>query len=386
MYWVLIWFFLIRVSLVKQNYLISLFYSWNNKFIQILFWIRVILWIFYSIFNISLSLSIRWVNILGLTIIFFFSSNQFWWLILWFEFSLLPIIMIIIGFGAQRVRFPAALYIIIYTLFFSLPRIALVLFIDWNFLFYIPLGSLGKIRFILLSLMFLVKVPVFGIHLWLPKAHVESPTLGSMVLAGVLLKIGVLGFWFISGWGQVKIHLIWFLWGGCLAAFIAVVQRDLKRIIAYRSVSHLNLALARGLTFSILGESALLLLRLLHGVIRSILFMLVGINSFISKSRLLYFLKINFFTFWLLTLAFNISLPPCPSFWPEFLRGFSLRLSSLWNLILFFLGGLALAWFSILNWLRLKLQKFQNLSFLSKTQLSFLWVTFLLWINLIWFI
>jgi len=374
------------ISFLKQGYLISPFYIWSNKFTHVLFWMRIMLWIFYVLFNLTLSIPLRWVMVLGILIIPFFSRNQFWWLVFWFEFSLLPIIIIIIGFGAQSVRFPAALYIIVYTLIFSLPRIALILYTDWNYLIFTPLITLRKVRFFAISFIFMVKIPIFGFHLWLPKAHVESPTLGRIVLAGVLLKIGVFGFWIISNWGQSKIQLIWFLWGGALARFIAVIQSDLKRIIAFSSVAHLNLALARGLSYRLIGERSLLLLRLLHGAISSILFILVGVSSFLRKSRLLFFLKINFSTFWLLTLAFNIRLPPCPSFWPEFFRGLSLGLYSLWSLILFFAGGVRLAWFTILNWLRLKLLDFQNLNLSSKTQFSFLWITFILWLNLCWFI
>lgn len=383
---VLFWLALMIFSILNQNLVISPVYSWSTKFRVVLFWIRVMMWVLYSVFNFPLLIPYSWVLVLGLLIIPFFSRHQFWWLIIWFEISLLPIIIIIIGFGAQRVRFPAALYMITYTLLFSLPRIALVLFRDWTLLFLTPLSNLGKIRFFLISIMFIVKIPIFGLHLWLPKAHVERPTLGSIILAGVLLKIGVFGFWIISNWGQSKIQLIWFVLGGFLAALLAVVQSDLKRIIAFSSVAHLNLALAAGLTSSNLGEARLLLLSLIHGAIRSILFMMVGIRSFVSKSRLLFYLKINSSIFWLLALSFNMRLPPCPSFWPEFFTGFRLGLHSFWNLLFFFLGGLRLAWFTILNWLSLKFSSYQNLSIMSKSQLSFLWVTFVLWVNLIWFI
>lgn len=376
---------IILFRILNQNWVISLYYSWNFKFRNVLFWIRVLLWVMYTTINFSLNISFKWVMALGLIILPFFSSNQFWWLMIWFEISLFPIMILIVGFGAQRVRFPAALYIMLYTLVFSLPGIAILLSRDWLYNFLLPLNNLSKISLIIMVLMFMVKVPVFGLHIWLPKAHVESPTLGSIILAGVLLKIGVYGLWIFLNWGQAQLQLAWFLLGGFLGAILAVVQRDLKRVVAFSSVAHLNLALAAGLTLRRFGESSLLILRFLHGRIRSILFLLVGISSFISKSRLLFYLKVNSTIFWLLALRFNIGLPPCPSFWPEFFSGFRLGLMSLWNLPLFFLGGISLAWFTILNWLRLKFSSYQSLSIMTKTQLCFLWTTFLMWVNLIWF-
>jgi len=134
---------------------------------------------------------------LGLLIVIFLNCNRLWKFFIIYEISLIPIIIIILGLGLNPYRFPASFYIIIYIILFSLPslRVLIINFKVINSLNIILSNHLlNVIRIITLIILFLVKVPIYGLHYWLPKAHVEASTLGSIILAGGLLKIGTYGF------------------------------------------------------------------------------------------------------------------------------------------------------------------------------------------------
>ncbi len=212
--------------------------------------------------------------VLGLTLLIFFCSYHLWFLIFWFEISLLPIVLIIIGHGGQRARIPARLYLLVYTIIFSLPRLFIIVNLNFYNLNLRVFFSSSLVKWWLI-LRFLVKLPIFGLHLWLPKAHVESPTIGSAILAGILLKTGVYGIWLLSVWFKTLLSGVWILLGRIITSLHARMQTDLKRIIALRRVSHLNLSLAAFCLLFNLGQRTLLLMALTHGFISSTLFLLL---------------------------------------------------------------------------------------------------------------
>jgi NADH-ubiquinone oxidoreductase chain 4 len=159
-------------------------------------------------------------------------------------------------------RLKASLYLLFYTLFASLPLLLVILLIINNSfrrsIFYLTFLNNFFINNQLITLItitaFLVKFPIFFVHQWLPKAHVEAPVAGSIILAGVLLKLGGygllrLGVLFGSSDLLVKV-IVFSLLGGGLLGVVCLSHRDMKVIIAYSSVVHMALIIVGVLSFS----------------------------------------------------------------------------------------------------------------------------------------
>jgi len=131
---------------------------------------------------------------------------------------------------------------------------------------------------------FASKIPMFPFHIWLPEAHVEAPTVGSVLLAGILLKLGVYGFLRFSitlfpdasFFFSPLVYLLSIL-GVLYASMTAVRQTDLKRIIAYSSIAHMNLVTLGIFSFNILGLEGAILQSISHGFVSGGMFLLIGI-------------------------------------------------------------------------------------------------------------
>nr|YP_010490430.1 NADH dehydrogenase subunit 4 [Poecilasma litum]UWM12916.1 NADH dehydrogenase subunit 4 [Poecilasma litum] len=217
---------------------------------------------------------------------------------IFFEGSLIPIYMLIVGWGYQPERLQAGIYLFLYTIMASLPLlISLMLIFKSNSGFSMCLlknmnNSMEMSFWFMFSMLaFFVKLPVFYFHLWLPKAHVEAPVSGSMMLAGVLLKLGCYGvmrlmMFFDGGVIYLSSFMVsWGLLGGLAVSLICMRQVDLKSLIAYSSVSHMGLVMAGLGSWGMWGYVGSLYMCIAHGLCSSGLFFLSGVVFERSGSR-----------------------------------------------------------------------------------------------------
>jgi NADH-quinone oxidoreductase subunit M len=210
---------------------------------------------------------------------------------IFWEFTLIPMYFIIGLWGGER-RLYAAIKFVLYTLTGSLVMLAGILWLGWHAGTFdltqiAAAGGLSLTQqlwlFAAFGLAFAIKVPMVPLHSWLPDAHTEAPTAGSVILAGVLLKMGAYGFlrFNLPLFPQATVKLapwlailatIGILWG----AWVAFRQKDAKRLVAYSSVSHLGFVMLGLFALNSLGISGAILQMVNHGLSTGALFLLVG--------------------------------------------------------------------------------------------------------------
>ena len=250
--------------------------------------------IIYSYNNIKTNVKFIYIILLILLILLIncFLAFDLFFFYLWFESTLIPMFIIIIGWGANYRKINASYYLVLYTFLLSIPFLICILLVNYYYettnLIFLTFYAILPKKFqicigIWFLLAFLVKLPLFPFHLWLPEAHVESTTLGSVILAGIMLKLGYYGLvrFIFSITKEVLIYyntelLLLGTISCTYSSFITITQSDLKKIIAYSSVSHMSLCFLGLLSNSIFAFMGVFILAVGHTIVSSSLFILIG--------------------------------------------------------------------------------------------------------------
>lgn len=270
---------------------------------------------------------------------------------LFFEMTLIPIYFLVLVWGSRERRVRASYLISIYTLLGSIFMFFNIMYIysktgttDYGLLLNIQFTEFDqKFLWLTFFISFAAKIPLFPLHIWLPEAHVEAPTLGSVLLAVLLLKLGT--------YGLVRFSLPLFPEGtiffGPLVSTFAVMgvvytcmtairQIDLKKIIAYSSVGHMNVVLLGLMAGTVEGLTGGIFQMLSHGIVSGALFFAVGtiyerysVRSLKYFGGLTYFYPLFAIVFLIFSMA-NISFPLTSSFVGEFLIFMGLYQHSFW--------------------------------------------------------
>nr|ASM41876.1 NADH dehydrogenase subunit 4 [Scaphoideus varius] len=291
--------------------------------------------------------------ILSLFLFVIFSSLNFFYMYMSFEFVLVPLVILVLGWGYQPERLMAGLYLFFYTVLVSLPLLVLILQIYKEngamFFDYMSYSSNFFLIHFIMVFVFMVKLPMFLVHFWLPKAHVQAPVAGSMILAGLMLKIGGYGLirvMYMYEYMYMEYSYIWYsvsLMGSLLIGMICLMQGDIKCLIAYSSVTHMGMVIMGLMTMSSWGLMGSYLLMLGHGFCSSGMFYMAnmfylrtGSRSFyINKGLLIYIPSCSMI--WFIMCSFNMSCPPSINFLSEVMI-LSSMLGYWVNSMVFFIG------------------------------------------------
>ena len=259
---------------------------------------------------------------------------------IFFESVLIPMYLIVGIWGSRERKIRAAYFFFLYTLLGSVLMLLSILYIyyqvgttDYEVLTTFSFSEAEqRILWCSFFASFATKVPMLPVHLWLPEAHVEAPTAGSVILAGVLLKLGTYGFirFSLPLFAKACFYFAPFVYslsviGVVYASFTAIRQSDFKRIIAYTSVAHMNLVMIGLFSFNTIGLEGAILQSLSHGFVASALFLSIGVVYDRHHTRmvsyyggLVHTMPLYVFIFLFFTMS-NIGLPGTGSFVGEFL-------------------------------------------------------------------
>nr|ACJ69607.1 NADH dehydrogenase subunit 4 [Schlettererius cinctipes] len=275
----------------------------------------------------------------------FCSMNMFMFYF-FFEMSLILTMFLLMGWGFQPERIQASMYMLFYTLFGSLPLLFMMLYLYYmknsmDFFYLINLFNTKNLFLFMFCLIsFLIKLPMFMFHLWLPKAHVEAPISGSMILAGIMLKLGGYGIirfmmmmpknFYSYSFFIMMISII----GSIYLSLLCLRQIDMKMLVAYSSVVHMGMMLGGLMSMSMFGLIGGFYMMISHGLCSSGMFCLVNFlyERFSSRSILINKGMLNLFPsmtlWWFLICSSNMSFPPSLNLFSEIMLIISMLLWS----------------------------------------------------------
>lgn len=349
---------LITWNLIKGGNLngLGLIFIWLTLYLNIIC-------VLISLRSIKNNLNLFLILLLFKTLILIgvFTTNNILIFYILFESTLIPIFILIIGWGSREEKVRAGYYLFFFTLLSSLLMLLAIMKL------YLLTGSLNisylkqvnlpfstqKLCFLSFSIAMAVKMPMFPFHIWLPQAHVEAPLAGSILLAGILLKLGGYGFiYFILpcfpfGFYYFSSIFQWLsILGVVYGGLTTLRQSDMKRLIAYSSVAHMGFA-----TFALfnveseIGVLSALLIFIAHGFVSPALFIIVGLLYERYGTRIIKYYKgigvnmplMDIFAF-IFTLA-SIAFPGSLNFIGEFLVIVTSVQVSLLNAIILSVGA-----------------------------------------------
>nr|ANC96355.1 NADH dehydrogenase subunit 4 [Helicella itala] len=296
--------------------------------------------------------------ILGCLLVMCFITNNLLTFYVLFEVCLIPILLMILQWGYQPERLQAGMYMVMYTVMGSLPLLVIILYLyAWKSTYHILTLSYfsnnNSFLFFWGLAAFMIKLPVYGVHVWLPKAHVEAPLGGSMILAGVLLKLGGYGMYLYSctiniSWTMTTLGLalcLISLWGGVLASLACMSQNDIKALIAYSSIVHMSFIILGLLSGTSWGVTSAIVIMVAHGWASSALFFLsyatyqvAGSRSFSYTKGMLKVMPV-LSAFWFIFCMVNMGFPPTINFLGEIML---VPVSLMWSFKIFIPVGVVM--------------------------------------------
>jgi NADH-quinone oxidoreductase subunit M len=319
-----------------------------------LFWLTSLLVFLCSLFlfenykNDNFFFQMGWIFLLQFAALQFFCVTSYFWMYIFFELSLLPIYVLIVYCGSNRWKIHAAYQMVLFTFVGSLFLLAgiLILFLklktfntlDIFFTTWLDYDNIifssfeKKLIWLLLFIGFAVKTPLYPFHIWLPEAHSEAPTTGSVLLAGVLLKMGTYGFlWFVIPlFPEILDFFKTLVFSMCICGIIlsslaALSQIDIKKIIAYSSIGHMGLVIMGIYNMNMFGLLGASFMMISHGLVSAALFFCVGLlykiygtRSLVYYSSIAHFMPKFSLCFFIFSLA-NMGFPGTVGFPSEIL-------------------------------------------------------------------
>nr|ALS46316.1 NADH dehydrogenase subunit 4 [Glycera cf. oxycephala FS21] len=248
---------------------------------------------------------ISMILLLNITLIMTFSTSNLILFYILFELSLIPTLIIIMGWGYQPERLQAGMYLMMYTITASLPLLmSLMLMLNKKHSLSMTFNNnhtmaliMTKIWWIMTIMAFMVKMPMYMTHLWLPKAHVEAPVAGSMILAAILLKLGSYGLmrmsflYYYMNTFVAPMFISISMWGAFMTSMICLRQTDTKSLIAYSSVGHMAILISGLMSNTLWGWAGAMAMMIAHGLVSSAMFSIANMTYETTHTRSMFLTK-----------------------------------------------------------------------------------------------